>query len=92
MHRLYTYVVAALQHHNDHVGIGFKLFNALADTGDEISEKAHAKAKEIYPESEGFFAHRVMIVTVDDETVSDLVEHRLKVAIAENTLKEVDDA
>lgn len=81
MHRLYMYVVAALQDHGSHVGIGFKLFYDMADTGDEISEKAHARAKATYPESDGFMAHRVMIVTVGDEAVNELVEYRLKVAI-----------
>jgi len=49
---------------------------SFAATGDEISERAWETARSAFPPEKGFEAHHVMIATLDDNTVAELI--RLK--------------
>ena len=77
MKRLYVYVVQAVRPHSAGLDIRSQMGWAFAATGDEIAERAWEKARSAFPLGQGFEAHHVMIATLDDNTVAELV--RLKI-------------
>jgi len=48
----------------------------FASSGDEIYEHARAHARHAFPETQGFIAHRVMMATLDDPTVEELLKSK----------------
>jgi hypothetical protein len=46
----------------------------FASTGDEIWERATRTAHEAFPKEMGFLHHHVMLATIDDRTVKQLIE------------------
>lgn len=75
MKRLYMVCCAALQQHNPHVGIAVHLDYRIASSGDEISEFGWQRAREAFPPERGFTEHHVMIRTVDDDALGEMLDH-----------------
>ena len=76
MHRLYVITYAALMPQSGGVGIGIRLDYKVADSGDDVSSYGWQQARRAFPESAGFIQHRVMVRTVDDETVEDMLAYK----------------
>lgn len=80
MKRLYLYVTQAVRLQPDRLDIRSGLSWAFAGSGDEISERAWKHVRSSFPADAGFTDHHIMIATLDDPSVDELVRARLLLA------------